>query len=171
MANLQKAFENAFERLETPLTIEGKYVMKGICAALSLNSSTHILVTAPNWECLRRAWEILTKLPLDETKAQVVCEALIGKLDYSEIEPSSPKPIRPIRPERPKADEMKKLHWFYDKQDKSLAQYFYYGNDNGKVKLGLVVDGTEAEAKTYMRKLGMARSVIQEAWEADDIPF
>lgn len=169
-SKLQKAFENAFERIDTPLTLNGEFAMKGIAAALSLDKNTHVIITAPNWECLRRAWAILVNIPLDESKAQIVCEALIGKLDYSEIEPRSPKPVRPTRPVRPERNTVK--YWFYDKRFKDVSEYFY-SDHNGeyKVRLGPVETGTLEEVKLLMRKAGFTRSEIQDVTIDDDIPF
>jgi hypothetical protein len=160
------SIDTYFEKVSCPITLGGNFAIKGIAAAVSMDSNTHFIITAPNWEILRRVWAKIESLPLVEKKAMIVCEALIGQFDYSATEP---------RPPIQKQTEVD--IWIYHPESDCI----FIGTrkelemDLCLLELGEAIQQTEIECKTILRKLRWPRTDIEDVEistiKKEDIPF
>lgn len=140
--------------------------IKCVSAALSISNNTHVIISAPTIEDLKRAWQLMTysDLPLDISKT-VHC-----------LYKDTTEPVVTATPE-PKKRNIK-MYWYYhpDTDWCFVAYPNYSSGDVMAIRIGEAGEITTTDCKIALRKAGWIRSDIEAVQintqdPEDDIPF
>lgn len=167
-----------FEKVDKPFTVEGPHI-KGISAALSISKDIHIIITAKDWDILKKAWKEITEIPINKEKCPEIIQTVISRNPFSEMEKvvEPPKFVRPVRPTRSVKQTIDwTVCWFY-------YQMFCYMGYKHEMKykdaecLGIAEVKNKTECKVLLRKVKkftrseIERCVINDDLSFEDIPF